>query len=67
MTLTPAQLTKIRHIVRSCGQQAKTLSAQKYEIFQKEPGDFVTTVDQTLDRQLSEFFTALFPDDGIIT
>jgi len=67
MTLTPAQLTQIRQIVRSCGQQAKTLSAQKYEIFQKEPGDFVTTVDQTLDRQLSEFFTALFPDDGIIT
>jgi len=67
MILTPAHLTKIRQIVRSCGQQAKTLSAQKYEIFQKEPGDFVTTVDQALDRQLSEFFSNLFPDDGIIT
>ncbi|MBE9010299.1 inositol monophosphatase family protein [Pseudanabaenaceae cyanobacterium LEGE 13415] len=67
MTLTPAHLTKIRQVVRSCGQQAKALSAQKYEIFQKEPGDFVTTVDQTLDRQLSEFFSHLFPDDGIIT
>ena len=67
MTLTPAHLTEIRHIVRSCGQQAKTLSVQNYEIFQKEPGDFVTTVDQLLDRQLSEFFSNLFPDDGIIT
>ncbi len=67
MILTPAHLTEIRHIVRSCGQQAKTLSAQHYEIFQKEPGDFVTTVDQTLDRQLSEFFANLFPNDGIIT
>lgn len=67
MILTPDHLTKIRQIVRSCGQQAKTLSAQNYEIFQKEPGDFVTTVDQTLDRQLSEFFSTLFPTDGIIT
>ncbi|MBW4525801.1 MAG: inositol monophosphatase family protein [Phormidium tanganyikae FI6-MK23] len=67
MILTPAHLTEIRHIVRSCGQQAKTLSVQNYEIFQKEPGDFVTTVDQTLDRQLSEFFANLFPDDGVIT
>ncbi|MEP0918554.1 inositol monophosphatase family protein [Leptolyngbya sp. DQ-M1] len=67
MIFTPAQLTEIRRIVRSCGQQAKTLSTQNYEVFQKEPGDFVTTVDQALDRQLSEFFTTLFPNDGIIT
>ena len=67
MILTPAHLTEIRHIVRSCGQQAKALSVQHYEIFQKEPGDFVTTVDQALDRQLSEFFSTLFPTDGIIT
>ncbi|MBD1845273.1 inositol monophosphatase family protein [Cyanobacteria bacterium FACHB-63] len=67
MIFTPAQLTEIRHIVRSCGQQAKILSTQNYEVFQKEPGDFVTTVDQALDRQLSEFFTTLFPNDGIIT
>lgn len=67
MIFTPAQLTEIRQIVRSCGQQAKTLSTQNYEVFQKEPGDFVTTVDQALDRQLSEFFTTLFPNDGIIT
>ncbi|HTL89065.1 MAG TPA: inositol monophosphatase family protein [Leptolyngbya sp.] len=67
MSLTLDHLTKIRHIVRSCGQQAKTLSAQNYEIFQKAPGDFVTTVDQTLDRQLTEFFSELFPTDGIIT
>lgn len=67
MSLNSAQLTEIRQIVRSCGQQAKTLSAEKFEVFQKAPGDFVTTVDQTLDRQLSEFFTQLFPQDGIIT
>jgi 3'(2'), 5'-bisphosphate nucleotidase len=67
MSLNSAELTQIRQIVRSCGQQAKTLSAQNFEVFQKEPGDFVTTVDQTLDRQLSEFFSKLFPNDGIIT
>lgn len=67
MILTPAHLTQIRQTVRSCGQQAKSLSAENYEIFQKEPGDFVTTVDQTLDRQLSEFFSDLFPNDGIIS
>jgi 3'(2'), 5'-bisphosphate nucleotidase len=67
MSLNSAQLTEIRQIVRSCGQQAKALSAQNFEVFQKAPGDFVTTVDQALDRQLSEFFSNLFPNDGIIT
>jgi 3'(2'), 5'-bisphosphate nucleotidase len=67
MTLTPEQISRISRTVRSCGQQAKSLAARKYEIFEKEPGDFVTSVDQTLDRQLSEFFSQQFPNDGIIT
>jgi 3'(2'), 5'-bisphosphate nucleotidase len=67
MILTSSQAASIRHTIRSCGQQAKQLAAQHYEIFQKAPGDFVTSVDQALDRQLSAFFSELFPEDGIIT
>lgn len=67
MTLTSEQITRICRTVRSCGQHAKSLAARKYEIFEKEPGDFVTSVDQALDRQLSEFFSQQFPNDGIIT
>jgi 3'(2'), 5'-bisphosphate nucleotidase len=67
MILTSSQAASIRHTIRLCGQQAKQLAAQNYEIFQKAPGDFVTSVDQALDRQLSAFFSELFPEDGIIT
>lgn len=67
MILTPAQSEIIRQTIRSCGQQAKTLAAQHYEVFQKTPGDFVTSVDQALDRRFTEFFTDLFPHDGVIT
>ena len=67
MNLTSEQAARIRQTIRACGQQAKQLAAQNFEIFQKAPGDFVTSVDQTLDRELSAFFSELFPDDGIIT
>lgn len=67
MILTSDQAASVRQTIRSCGQQAKQLAAQNYEIFQKAPGDFVTSVDQALDRQLSAFFSQLFPEDGIIT
>ncbi|NDJ17740.1 3'(2'),5'-bisphosphate nucleotidase CysQ family protein [Myxacorys almedinensis] len=58
---------EIRQIIRSCGQQAKYLASQAFEVSQKGPNDFVTSVDQALDRALTEQFTALFPGDRIIS
>lgn len=58
---------KIRSLLRSCGQQAKQMATEGLQVFQKGPGDFVTNVDQMLDRQLTAEFSALFPQDGVIT
>jgi 3'(2'), 5'-bisphosphate nucleotidase len=59
--------TPIRTVIRSAGRQAKLLRQQALTVTQKGPGDFVTNVDQTLDRQLAAAFAAQFPEDGIIT
>ena len=59
--------TKIRSLLRSCGQQAKQMATEGLQVYQKSPGDFVTNVDQMLDRQLTAEFSALFPQDGVIT
>jgi 3'(2'), 5'-bisphosphate nucleotidase len=58
---------RIRSVMRSCGQQAKQMAAAGLEVDLKAPGDFVTQVDRLLDQQLSAEFSALFPDDGLIT
>lgn len=43
------------------------MATEGLQVFQKGPGDFVTNVDQMLDRQLTSEFSALFPQDGVIT
>lgn len=67
LNLTPHQLDKITWLLRDCGQRAKSLSSEKFQVFEKGINDYVTTVDRELDRTLSQFFTALFPHDGVIT
>ena len=61
------QAEQIRQAIRQAGQQALHLAQQPFDISQKGPEDFVTSVDQTLDRQLSAQFQTWFPHDGIIT
>lgn len=58
---------KIRWIVSNCGQQAKLLGDQGFQVFEKGVADYVTDVDRLLDQQLAQEFATLFPDDGIIT
>jgi 3'(2'), 5'-bisphosphate nucleotidase len=67
MELTSALATKIRQVIRSCGQEAKLLAVEDFQVSEKGMDDYVTSVDQALDRQLTEQFSALFPTDGIIT
>jgi 3'(2'), 5'-bisphosphate nucleotidase len=57
----------IRKVVQACGWQAKQMAQEGFEVSQKGPGDFVTTVDQALDRELARGFAAIFPQDGVIT
>jgi 3'(2'), 5'-bisphosphate nucleotidase len=53
--------------MRECGQQAAQMATQQFQVTQKGPADFVTSVDRWLDRQLSSGFAQLCPDDGAIT
>ncbi|MBW4418570.1 MAG: inositol monophosphatase family protein [Myxacorys californica WJT36-NPBG1] len=59
--------TEIRRIIRACGQHAKYLATQRFDVSEKGPDDFVTSVDQALDRKLTEQFTTLFPQDYIVS
>jgi len=43
------------------------MATQTFEVFEKGPEDYVTSIDAALDRQLGEKFNQLFPQDGVIT
>jgi 3'(2'), 5'-bisphosphate nucleotidase len=58
---------KIRYLIRNCGQKAQKMALEPLEISEKGPNDYVTNIDQCLDRQLTAGFIQLFPQDGIIT
>ncbi len=64
---SPSQEHQIRQAVCQAGQKAVQLAAQRFQISQKGPDDFVTSVDQTLDRQLTAQFANWFPEDGVIS
>jgi 3'(2'), 5'-bisphosphate nucleotidase len=67
LPVSRTQLELICQCLRQAGQLAKQLATQQFEIHQKGPGDFVTTVDQELDQLLTTQFKAWFPQDGLIT
>ena len=67
MYISPEQDQKIRYTLRECGQEAYKLAAQPFEVSEKAPNDYVTSIDRYLDGQLSAAFSALFPEDGRIT
>ena len=67
MYISPDQDQKIRYTLRDCGQEAYKLAAEPFEVSEKAPDDYVTSIDRYLDRQLSAAFSALFPEDGRIT
>jgi 3'(2'), 5'-bisphosphate nucleotidase len=58
---------QIRQLVRSCGQYAEQMAASQFEVFEKGPDDYVTSIDAALDQKLSTAFAMMFPDDGVIT
>ncbi len=58
---------QLRAIVRHCGLQIIQMASQEFEVFEKGPEDYVTTIDQALDAELSAAFSRLFSNDGVIT
>lgn len=67
MYISAAQDQKIRSNLRQWGQQAHQLAASPFEVSEKGPNDYVTSIDRFLDEHLSAAFCALFPEDGIVT
>lgn len=61
------QAQQIQQLILDCGQLAEQMAVKEFEIFEKGPGDYVTSIDQMLDAQLASGFAALFPQDGVIT
>lgn len=57
---------KIRGVIRYWGYQAGKLR-QTFQVNEKGPGDYVTSVDYLLDQQLSTALTYFCPQDGVIT
>lgn len=49
------------------GYRARQSASESFEVFEKGIEDYVTTVDQSLDRYFAQAFTQLFPNDGVIT
>lgn len=43
------------------------MAVQPFEVFQKGPDDYFTTIDSLLDQKLSSAFSHWFPKDGVIT
>ncbi len=54
-------------VLRNCGQQAEYMADKEFEVFEKGPEDYVTTIDASLDQQLRIAFSVLFPHDGVIS
>ncbi len=65
---SPEQDRQLCTLLRSLGQQAKAMAgADAFQVMQKGPQDFVTSVDRALDRQLTQKFQQWFPQDGLVT
>jgi 3'(2'), 5'-bisphosphate nucleotidase len=67
LNLSTAQLLKIQWLMRDCGDQIKQMVSEQVEVFEKGVNDYVTNVDRAIDQRLTAGFSALFPQDGVIT
>jgi len=57
----------IRDLLQRCGAQARQMTQSGFTVMEKGPADYVTTVDQALDREVTRHFRQWFPQDGLIT
>ena len=68
MTLvTVAENQAILQALLKSGQAARQAASEPFEVFEKGREDYVTTVDQALDRYLATAFAQQFPADGVVT
>ncbi len=64
---SPGLSWQICRVVRQKGLQVRELARSQFEVAQKGPNDYVTSIDRALDEQLGTAFREIFPEDGVIT
>lgn len=60
-------VTEIAQFIRHAGQQGKQLRAGDFQVSEKTPGDYVTSVDLSLDALIVEQLQTWFPNDAVIS
>jgi 3'(2'), 5'-bisphosphate nucleotidase len=60
-------LPQIAQTLRQAGQLAQELSSSQFQVHEKGPQDFVTSVDLAIDQLLTQQFQSWFAGDGVIT
>jgi 3'(2'), 5'-bisphosphate nucleotidase len=60
-------VTEISQFIRQAGQQGKQLRAGDFQVSEKTPGDYVTSVDRSLDALIVSQLQTWFPNDAIIS
>jgi 3'(2'), 5'-bisphosphate nucleotidase len=65
--LSPHDLQVIALLIRQCGQQAKQMATEKFQVYEKGLNDYVTNVDRALDLQLTRGLNQQFWQDEIIS
>jgi 3'(2'), 5'-bisphosphate nucleotidase len=60
-------VTEISQFIRQAGQQGKQLRAGGFEVMEKTPGDYVTSVDRSLDTLIVARLQTWFPNDAVIS
>jgi 3'(2'), 5'-bisphosphate nucleotidase len=60
-------VTEISQFIRQAGQQAKQLRAEGFQVMEKSPGDYVTSVDRSLDALIVAQLQTWFPRDAVIS
>jgi 3'(2'), 5'-bisphosphate nucleotidase len=65
--LSPHDLQVIALLMRQCGQQAKQMATEKFQVYEKGLNDYVTNVDRALDLQLTTGLKQQFWQDDIIS
>jgi 3'(2'), 5'-bisphosphate nucleotidase len=66
-SLSPHDLQVIALLMRQCGQQAKQMATEKFQVYEKGLNDYVTNVDRALDLQLTTGLNQQFWQDDVIS